>query len=261
MPSGIGLFLFQLGHTYYGYSLSMEVAIMSKAETLYRLQIIDLEIEERNRRLKEIEASLGESEELRRAQQALQDGEKKLTRQRTRLRDRELDMRSLTSKIASVEDRLYSGRIKNPKELANLQGEVQYLKRRRSELEDQVLETMIEVEEGEASVAKQQERLTRLEEDWQQAHARLSAEQSELLNRLSQLKANRAALQRTIQAADLALYQDLRRRRGGQAVALLEGELCHGCGVTLPTSQAQQARQGEPLTLCSSCDRILYAER
>ncbi len=234
---------------------------MNKAETLYRLQTIDLEIEERNRRLKEIEASLGESEELHRAQQALQDGEKKLTRQRTRLRDRELETRSLAGKIASVEDRLYSGRIKNPKELANLQGEIQYLKRRGGELEDQVLESMIEVEEGEASVTKQQERLARLEEDWQQAHARLSAEQSELLNRLSQLKASRAELQRTIQAGDLALYEDLRRRRGGRAVALLTDELCQGCGVTLPTSQAQQARQGEALTLCSSCDRILYAER
>jgi predicted nucleic acid-binding Zn-ribbon protein len=239
----------------------MEAVVMHKAEALYRLQTIDLEIDERNRRLEEIKASLMGNEELDRARKTLQEREKALTRQRIRLRDRELEMRSLTNKIASVEDRLYSGRIKNPKELANLQEEVRHLKRRRGELEDQVLETMIEVEESEASVAEQRERLTHLEEDWQQAQTRLSAEQNGLLNRLSQLKVERAQLQRTIEAGDLALYEDLRRRRGGRAVALLKGELCQDCGVTLPTSQARQARQGEVLTLCASCDRILYAER
>jgi len=234
---------------------------MSKAETLYRLQTIDLEIDERNRRLKEVEASLEGNEELRRIRQGMQDEEKRLSRQRTKLRDRELEMRSLVNKIASVEDRLYSGRIKNPKELANLQDEVQYLKRRKGELEDQVLEAMIEVEESEASVTERRDRLARLEEDWQEAQARLSAEQKELINRLSQLKAKRAKLQGTIEAGDLALYEDLRRRRGGRAVALLEGELCQACRVTLPTSKAQQARQGEALTFCGSCDRILYVER
>ena len=233
---------------------------MSKAEKLYRLQTIDLEIDERNRRLKQVKASLAGNEELQQVRQALQKGEKKLSRQRTRLRDQELKMRSLTHKIASVEDRLYSGRIKNPKELANLQEEVQYLKRREGELEDQVLETMIEVEDSEASVTEQRERLARLEEEWQETQARLSAEHDELVNRLSQLKTKRAKLQNTIEAGDLALYEDLRRRKGGLAVALLEGELCQGCRVTLPSSKVQQARQGEILTLCGSCERILYVE-
>ena len=234
---------------------------MSKAKTLYRVQTIDLETDERNRRLKEVKATLEGNEELQRVRQALQGGEKKLSRQRTKLRDQELEMRSLNNKIASAEDRLYSGRIKNPKELANRQDEVQYLKRRKGGLEDRVLESMIEVEESEASVTEQREMLARLEEEWQETQARLSAEQNELVTRLRQLKAKRAKLQRTIEAGDLALYEDLRSRRYGQAVALLEGELCQACRVTLPTSKAQQARQGKALTLCGSCERILYVER
>lgn len=234
---------------------------MSKAETLYRLQIIDLEIDERSRRLKEVKAILEGNEELGRARQALQNGEKKLSQQRAKLRDQELEMRSLNNKIASVEDRLYSGHIKNPKELASRQDEIQYLKRRKGGLEDQVLEAMIEVEESEASVTEQRERLARLEEEWQETQARLSAEQNELVNRLRQLKAKRAKLQKTIEAGDLAWYEDLRHRRGGRAVALLEGDLCQTCRVTLPSSKAQQARQGKVLTLCGSCERILYAKR
>jgi predicted nucleic acid-binding Zn-ribbon protein len=44
-------------------------------------------------------------------------------------------------------------------------------------------------------------------------------------------------------------------------VAPLKGELCQSHGVTIPTSQTQQARQGEALTLCSRCEHILYVER
>lgn len=234
---------------------------MNKAEALYRLQTIDLETDESARRLKEVKAILEGNEELPRMRQALQNGEKKLSQQRAKLRDQELEMRSLNNKIATVEDRLYSGRIKNPKELGNLQDEARYLRRRKGELEDQVLESMIEVEDSEASVTEQRERLARLEEEWQETQARLSAEQSELINGHSQLKAKRAKLQKTIEAGDLALYEDLRRRRGGRAVALLEGELCQACRVTLPTSKAQQAHRGEALTLCGSCERILYVER
>ena len=234
---------------------------MSKAETLYRLQTIDLEIDERSRRLKEVKAILEGNEELQQVRQALQDGEKKLSRQRAKLRDQELEMRSLAHKIASVEERLYGGHIKNPKELASRQEEVQYLKRRKGGLEDQVLEIMIEVEDSETSVTEQRERLARLEAEWQETQAQLSVEQSELAIRLSQLKAKRAKLQKTIEAHDLALYEDLRQRRYGQAVALLEGELCQSCRVTLPSRKAQQARQGKELALCSNCERILYVER
>ncbi len=234
---------------------------MSKAEDLYRLQTIDLEIEQKTRCLEEVKASLSGNEEVERARLVLQESEKELSRWRTKLRDQELEMRSLTNKIASVEDRLYSGRIKNPKELASLQEESLYLERRKGELEDRILESMIEVEEGEARVGEQKERLARLEAKWQATQARLIAEQEELTKRLSQLQAERIKLRKTIQAEDLALYEDLRRRKDGIAVALLEGELCRGCGVTLPASKVQQARQGNILVLCGSCERILYAKR
>ena len=233
---------------------------MSKAEALYRLQTIDLEIGERNHRLREVKAILEGNEELQQVEQALQKGEKILSRQRVRLRDQELEMRSLNDKISSVEGRLYGGRIKNPKELGNLQDEVKYLRRRRGELEDQVLLSMIEVEDSEAGVTEQQERQAHLAELWQQTQVRLSAEQNELMDRLGQLMAKRTQLQKTIAAGDLALYEDLRLRRHGQAVAILQGELCQACGVTMPTNKARLARQGDVLTPCGSCERILYVD-
>jgi predicted nucleic acid-binding Zn-ribbon protein len=234
---------------------------MNRSHLLYRLQTIDLETDNGKRRLEEVEAGLGESEELRQARRALQTAEDELSRWRTTLRDLELEARSLTAKITSVEERLYSGRVTNPKELANLQNEVSYLKRRRGDLEDKQLEAMVEVEEHEAEVDSRKASLAQIEAEWTQTQKQLTEERSELEQRLAHLKKERVKEKGMIGAEDLVLYGELCSRKGGQAVALLEGEVCQVCRVTLPTSRVQQARSGDSLSFCSSCQRILYAER
>jgi predicted nucleic acid-binding Zn-ribbon protein len=234
---------------------------MNRSHLLYRLQAIDLEMDNGKSHLEEVEAGLDESEELRQARHALQKAEDELSRWRTTLRDLELEAKSLTAKITSVEKRLYSGRVTNPKELANLQDEVSYLKRRRDELEDRQLEAMVEVEEHEVEVDGQKVSLTQIEAEWSQTQKRLTEERDELEERLAHLKKERIKLERTIGAEDLALYGELCSRKGGQAVALLKGEVCQACMVTLPTSRVQQVRSGDSLSFCSSCQRILYVER
>jgi len=234
---------------------------MNRSDQLYRLQTIDLGIGHGERRLEEVEAGLGESEELRQARRALQKAEGELNRWRTTLRDLELKTRSLTAKITSVEERLYSGRVTNPKELANLQNEVSYLRRRIGDLEDRQLEAMVEVEEHEAEVDSKKAGLAQIEAEWSQTQKELTEERSELEDSLAHLKKERVKLERTIGAEDLALYGELCSRKGGQAVALLKGGVCQACRVTLPTSQARQAHSGDSLSFCSSCQRILYAER
>ncbi len=234
---------------------------MNRAQLLYRLQTIDLEIRSKKRRLEEVEAGLGESEELHQARRALQQAEDELHRWRTLLRDLELETKSLTAKISGVEAILYGGRVTNPKELASLQNEVSYLKRRKNELEDKQLEAMVKVEEREAEVDSKKAGLAQIYAEWNRTQERLTGEQNELKERLTHLRKERAQLERTIGAEDLALYGELCHRKGGLAVALLQGGVCQACRVALPTSQVQQARLENSLNFCSSCQRILYVER
>ncbi len=234
---------------------------MNRSHLLYRLQTIDLEMGNGKSRLEEVEASLEESEELRQARHALQKAKDELSRWQTTLRDLELEAKSLTAKITSVEKGLYSGRVTNPKELANLQNEVSYLKRRKGELEDRQIEAMVEVEEHEVEVDRQKASLAQIEAEWTQTQKRLTEERGELEERLAHLKKERGKAEEMIGAEDLALYRELHSRKGGRAVALLKGEVCQACRVTLPTSRAQQARSRDSLSFCSSCQRILYVER
>ena len=75
----------------------------------------------------------------------------------------EWEIDDLTSKITTTEEQLYSGRITNPKELANLHHEVNALKANRDQLENKALEIMDQVEQAEASVATTSSELKKLE--------------------------------------------------------------------------------------------------
>lgn len=233
---------------------------MHKALQLHRLQTTEVEIDEVEHRLEEIQSSLEGNEQLRQARRTAEETETEWRRWQAKLRDLELETEGLTEKIEAVKKRLYGGRVSNPKELSALQEEVVYLERRKERLEDETLEAMIAVEEKEGKLAEQKEELNRLEADWRRNRERLVAEREELEAGLNRLEAEQAKFRQEIAADDLALYEDLRRRKGGQAVALLEDRLCGGCGVTLPSGKAQQARRGEGLIFCDSCGRILCAK-
>ena len=60
--------------------------------------------------------------------------------------DLEWVIEDLTGKINKAQDELYSGRIRNPKELSNLEQEVAALKASRSGKEDEAIELMEQLE-------------------------------------------------------------------------------------------------------------------
>ena len=232
---------------------------MSRVELLYRLQEVDTELDAKRRRLQEIEASLGESDELFQARTRLQQAEAAYRRWRTTLRHLELKMTALENKIKNSEQRLYSGTVRNPKELASLQQELNYLRRRKSTEEDSLLEVMIGVEEREVAWQDAQAHWETVEATWTAGQAELSRERGELLARLAELRELRAGREGAVDGTDLSTYEDLRRRKGGTAVARLQGNLCTSCHVEVPSSWSQQARQGATLVFCGSCGRILCA--
>jgi predicted nucleic acid-binding Zn-ribbon protein len=232
---------------------------MSQSQVLYRLQTIDAESEDVMQQTRSIEADLGESEALLAARQKVAHLEEELTRWRAAQKDLELETRELSEKIGRDEQRLYSGRVTNPKELAGLQEGVAALKRRRGVVEDKLLEAMLMVDDTQEEMVAHQESLIGIEGSWRAEQEALTGELSRLRVRLEKLKSDRAEAARIIPADTLDLYEELRRRKGGRAVVLLKSGTCQGCGVYIPTSQAQQVRSGQSLLFCSSCGRILHA--
>lgn len=234
---------------------------MSVVRELYQLQLIDSEREEKSRRLSEVEASLGKTGDVVRAQEDVIQTQDNLDQLRIQMRDLELEIASLNAKLKKNQERLYSGRVRNPKELSNLQEEAAALRRRRSELEDDQLELMIAIEEDEAELAERQARLNQIEASWREEQATLSAEEERLELRLAELEEQRQGKRARIGPGDVALYDDLHNRLGGTGMALLKRGICQVCGVDVPTGVARAVERGEDLHYCTTCNRLLYGGR
>ena len=164
---------------YYGYQVLSSLLILqsgcykigwmkiSVVRQLYQLQEVDLELESNEQSLNQIAARLGESEAVVRTRSKLASEHQHLEELKQQQHSIEWEIDDLTSKLAPAEEELYSGRIRNPKELANLQHEIEGLKARRGQLEDKTLEIMGQIELATRSIVAIDSELKIVETEWQ----------------------------------------------------------------------------------------------
>jgi len=229
---------------------------MSVVKQLYQLQEVELEIESNEQALAQIARQLGESQAVVRARTKLKLEQQHLEELRRQQHAAEWEIEDLVSKLTTAEGKLYSGRIKKPKELTNLQHEVDGLRVRRDQLEDKALAIMDRVELSTTSVDTLSNELKTLEAEWHSQQQQLSTNMEQLKTILSDLKHKRQLLSVKIDPQAIELYQELKKQRR-QAVARVEQGICRGCRISLPTTELQRAR-GDSLVQCSSCGRILF---
>jgi predicted nucleic acid-binding Zn-ribbon protein len=229
---------------------------MSIAGQLYELQEIDLEIADEEHKLEQIVGQLGKDDVVVAAREKVEAEKEKLKELQHQQHTLEWEIDDLASKIKDGDDQLYSGKIKNPKELSSLQHEVELWKAKRDGLETKDLEIMEKVETVESSIATLNRELEETDAGWQREQEGLRNEKAALEGSLNELKQKRQTLAAEVDAKVLALYEQLRKNKG-LAVARVEQGICRGCRISLPSSELQQARSSA-LVQCGSCSRILY---
>ncbi len=232
---------------------------MGRASSLHRLQSLDLQIDHKRARLRAISEILGDSAEVNRSRQALSDADAGLRAARMASRLAEEELAANKAKLEEAEKRLYGGSVHNPKELQDLQAEVESLSRFRSTLEDRLLEAMVDLETAESEQGSAQAALSQASGVTADRDKALVQEQAQLTAELERLRAEREAALENVTQGDLALYTQVRDNRGGLAVALVQDDTCGACGLTVAHSLRQEIRQGDNLVRCIQCGRILYA--
>jgi hypothetical protein len=229
---------------------------MNMAKQLYQLQEVDFEIEAAQQEWRRLQSRLGERQALIAAQARLTSEKRRLDELKRQQNSAEWEIDDLMNRISEAEKQLYSGRIKNPKELTNLQHEVEILKSKRDQLENKALEIMDQVEHAGADAVALNSEFNKLEAEWHRQQKQILGEIETLKNRLSGLEEKRRMCSGAIDPPAIALYDKLRKQKG-QAVAKVEQGICWGCRISLSFSELQQARSGN-LVQCSSCGRILF---
>jgi predicted nucleic acid-binding Zn-ribbon protein len=230
---------------------------MTSAADLFGLQEIDLTRDSRRALVADIESRLGESEELVAARELVQSAASELEAVRRQQREIEAQLQDLDAKIAPVEKKLYGGSIRNPKELTDLQKEDDALKKHRGELDERGLELMERAEDASRALGEATQRLRTVEQSWQQDVADLQATRERAAREMVRLDEERQKRTAGMERSALGLYESLRPKKSGRAVARIERGACQGCRLSLPTHVVQRARSAAALVQCPSCERIL----
>ena len=230
---------------------------MSEVSQLYKLQVIDTEIREKTQRLREVLKAQKGNETLQAANQQAETAVSQLRIRQTRHKDLSLELEGLNSKVKSSENRLYSGKVKNTKELTDLQSEIGSLERRRGVLEEEILEAMLMIEEAQSETEKSQQALAEIQAEWDKKTASFKQEQNELALRIHTLNGIRQEQVSVISAAALAEYQRAAQKKGGIAVARLRVNQCMACQISTSANKVKEAREGK-MVFCGGCGRILY---
>ncbi len=233
---------------------------MSRPKTLYDLQQIDSKLDRINARLKEIAAILADDQAVRQAQGEADKADQHLASAQKQLQQARQVVQAQRSKIQQEEEKLYSGRVANPKELSDLQNEVAALKRHLDTLEERQIEAMLLVDEASAASERAHQALEAVEAESAQRNHTLIAEREALRNQRAKLEAQREQQSARIEPEDFELYERLRAARGRIAVARVQEGTCAACGSMLISATHQQARSPNAITLCDTCGRILYAD-
>ena len=168
------------------------------------------------------------------------------------------EVQMIDDKIKHESNRLYGGDITSPKELASIQAELDALRRRKNHLEDQDLEVMERREAVEAGVSSLAEQVAELERRVLEATEARDKAAVEIETELAEKTSTRAAIVPELSQELLETYEELRPKKGGVAVAALEGGVCRGCGVSLsPVALDVMKRESPELARCENCRRIL----
>jgi predicted nucleic acid-binding Zn-ribbon protein len=171
----------------------------------------------------------------------------------------EADVEQVRSRITRDRSRLDTGQVNSPRELENLQSEVESLLRRQSDLEDVELDVMERLEAAQARLSDIAAERAEIAASTETVTARRDVALAELAE-LTAKAADRRAVVAAEEPADLVeMYEKLRAQQGGVAVAALRRGRCEGCHLSLNNVDLNAIRAAAPddIVRCEECRRIL----
>ena len=232
---------------------------MNQPLQLYRLQQVDSRIDEINSRLGEINAILSDDRVLIAAEAKVKQAETTLDDTKKTLRKAEENTRAQRTKIEQTNSQLFGGKVRNPKVLQDLQNESAALKRYLAVLEERQLEIMLLVDEHSEALFDFQKDLSSKTAKRVETHASLNGEKTQLLKEIEKMTEERNAAVTGMDDETISLYEKLRKRYRGIAIAKVTDNSCGACGNTLNSASLQAVKSPNNIVKCDNCSRILFS--
>ena len=236
-------------------------ASIDQQSLILELQLLDNEIMQANTKLKslpEIEQLLHIDKRITAATEEASVVKAQTDQIALELRRGEVDVETVTDRIKKDEARLSSGNA-TPKELEQLQHEVESLKKRQEALEEIELEIMIRNDAVTARSSTLTTDLASLQTLKDEISGRLQSATNEINKVIADKNTARNLVAGKIEKALIDLYEKIRGNAGGVGAAALVGNKCNGCNLAINAVEMDRIKSlaKDELLRCEECRRIL----
>jgi uncharacterized protein len=136
--------------------------------------------------------------------------------------------------------------------------EIAYCEQEIRKAEDKILDLMGASEPLEANVAAAEIALKKEKQDVEAEKKRAHDRTADDEQQLAKVRAQRAELVAQVKPALYTLYERVRKKWNGYAVAEVHDGRCAACYITLRPQFVQDLRRGDQILRCESCGRILH---
>ena len=174
----------------------------------------------------------------------------------------EADVEQIVGRIERDEKRLASGS-GTPKELEQTQHELATLATRRSDLEEVELEVMMRVDAIKERINGLNQEEEEIAKKLLDLNVRKENAVTAINSELDSAKDERAKTAQAINTELLALYEKVRQSNNGIGAAVLAGNQCKGCNLTLNTVELQRIAglAEDEVIRCEECRCILVRDK
>jgi predicted nucleic acid-binding Zn-ribbon protein len=226
-------------------------------ERLITLQRLDLAIQDAERRLADEPSRLSAIEaKLDSARQQVADAKARLAASQAVRREIEKDTALHQGRLSKFRDQAMA--VKTNQEYHAIQHEIAFAQNEIKALDDRMLENMVEADDLTAGVKQAEAALATTTREGDAERAAIAAEHDQLRASVEQLRTERQALVSTLPKEALMVFEAVSRRRGGVALAEARDGICTICHVRLRPQVFNTVRRNDAIIQCDSCNRILY---
>jgi predicted nucleic acid-binding Zn-ribbon protein len=170
-------------------------------------------------------------------------------------RETEREIESLTTQERKFQSQLPA--VKKNEEYQALLHEIAGVRRKRSDLETEVLMAFESEERVSGERAETERALQSAQREATERTQRIDAEESAHRERLAAIDAERAAHVAGLPPLTRSRYERIHQSREGRAVVAIQKGACGGCYRGQPPQILQDARKRDRLQICEGCGRIL----
>jgi len=157
-----------------------------------------------------------------------------------------------------MESRLFGDKV-NQKQIENIQTHLKNISEFIDESETKHLELLDKLDKYDAYMEKLKNNCDQLESDYKVIVARYKEMNKKARVKLDKLNRERESHIANMDGSDVELYETIRRRKAGIAMAEVVNKLCTACNQTISSSLDQSlSEEPDRVHYCNNCGRIVY---